>query len=434
MPRRPKVPRPALALDRFTLDNGLRVVVAPDRSVSTVAIAVHYDVGFRSEPEGRSGFAHLFEHLMFQGSVNLAKGEADRLIEGNGGVLNGSTRPDFTNYISVLPSNALELGLFLEADRMRGLRLDEDNLRNQIDVVKEEIRVNVLNRPYGGFPWIDLPAIKFSTFNNAHNGYWSFFDLDAATVDDAAEFFAAYYAPANAVLSVAGDVDAGAVMDVVERRFGDIPARPAPPVPDFSEPLPERERRGTKHDRMAPMPAMAVGYRVPDPIAAFEEFLATVLLAEVLTEGEASRLHRRLVKQERVATHVVGMVGTFGDPFEVRDPTMLQVLAYHPGATADDVLTAVDDEVTGVTDGVRDDELQRVVTGLVSGYLRRLDNLLQRAEVLAVLEQQRSRAELVNELPAALAAVEAEAVVKAAAQWLQPTHRAVLEVVPGEPG
>src|SRR5688572_14564060 len=166
-----KIPKPALAVERFKLANGLRVVLGQDRSAPTVAITVNYDVGFRSEPEGRTGFAHLFEHLMFQGSEHLEKGEADKLIEGNGGVMNGSTSSDYTNYISMLPSNALELGLFLEADRMRSTRIDAESLQNQIDVVKEEIRVNVLNRPYGGFPWIDLPPIMFESFNNAHNGY-----------------------------------------------------------------------------------------------------------------------------------------------------------------------------------------------------------------------------------------------------------------------
>jgi zinc protease len=160
MPTRSKaarIPAPTLAVERFTLANGLRVVLGPDRSAPTIATTVNYDVGFRSEPEGRTGFAHLFEHLCFQGSHTLEKGEADRLIEGNGGLGNGSTRSDYTNYLAMMPSNALELALFLEADRMRGVRLTEENLRNQIDVVKEEIRVNVLNRPYGGFPWIDLP-------------------------------------------------------------------------------------------------------------------------------------------------------------------------------------------------------------------------------------------------------------------------------------
>jgi len=429
---RAKIPKPSLDVERFTLPNGLRVVLGPDRSAPSVAITVNYDVGFRSEPEGRTGFAHLFEHLMFQGSANLEKGEADKLIEGNGGVLNGSTRSDYTNYISMLPANALELGLFLEADRMHSTRINEENLQNQIDVVKEEIKVNVLNRPYGGFPWIDLPPILFDTFNNAHNGYGSFVDLDSATVADAQDFFDTFYAPANALLSVTGDFDVATITALIEKHFGPVKKRKAPKVPNCSEPLPTRERRQSKVDAMAPMPALAAGYRVPNPIAEFEAYLAAVVLVEVLTDGEASRLHQRLVKNDRVASHVGGMIGTFGDPFDVRDPTMLQLLAYHPGATADQVLAAIDEEVERIVDdGVADDELHRVQTSLVSGHLRRLDPLLQRSMLLATLEQQRGHGELVNEIPGLLGAVDAASVVKAAESWLRATGRAVLEVQPG---
>ena len=161
-------------------------MLAPDRSAPVVGVAVLYDVGIRSEPEGRTGFAHLFEHLMFQGSANLEKLEHFRYVQSSGGMFNGSTHFDYTNYFEALPSNALERGLFLEADRMRSPRITEENLANQIAVVKEEIRVNVLNRPYGGFPWLDLPPRLFDTFANSHNGYGGFVDLESATVDDAA--------------------------------------------------------------------------------------------------------------------------------------------------------------------------------------------------------------------------------------------------------
>ncbi|HET9441813.1 MAG TPA: pitrilysin family protein [Acidimicrobiales bacterium] len=428
---RRKIPKPALAVERFSLPNGLRVVLNPDRSVPTVAVVVNYDVGFRSEPEGRTGFAHLFEHLMFQGSAHLEKGEADKLIEGNGGIENGSTRSDYTNYLSMVPANALELALFLEADRMLAVRLTEENLQNQIDVVKEEIRVNVLNRPYGGFPWIDLPPIMFETFNNAHNGYGSFVDLESATIADAQDFYDKYYAPGNAMLAVSGDLDVAKVAALVEKHFGGIPARVVPPPPDTSEPVPASERRGTKVDPMAPMPALAVGYRVPDPVNALDDYLATIVLTEVLTDGEGSRLHQRLVKRDRVASHVGGMVGTFGDPLDVRDPTMLQLMAYHPAATADQVLAAIDDEVARLAEGIDAEELVRVQTSIISGHLQSLDNLLQRTMTMATLEQQRGHAELMNELPEALAAVQAPAVVAAAERWLASDRRAVLEVQPG---
>ena len=172
-------------VERFTLDNGLRVVLAPDRSVPVVAVSVFYDVGMRNEPEGRTGFAHLFEHMMFQGSANVPKMEHARLVQAAGGTFNGSTHQDYTNYFEALPAEALERALFLEADRMAAPAITEENLRNQIDVVKEEIRVNVLNRPYGAFPWLQLPQIAFESFANTHDGYGSFVDLESSTVDDA---------------------------------------------------------------------------------------------------------------------------------------------------------------------------------------------------------------------------------------------------------
>ena len=432
VPRRPTLPRPRLAVERFALDNGLRVVLSPDRSAPTVGIAVFYDVGFRSEPEGRTGFAHLFEHLMFQGSASLEKGEADRLIEGNGGLGNGSTHADYTNYITQLPSNALELGLFLEADRMRAARLTEETLRNQIDVVKEEIRVNVLNRPYGGFPWIDLPPVMFSTYNNAHNGYGSFVDLESATTDNAADFFRKYYCPANAVLSVAGDLDVDDAAALIERHFGDIPKRRPPARPDFSEPLPKGERRQATVDALAPLPALAVGYRVPDPVGNLAEFLPVVVLGDILAGGEASRLYQRLVKRDRTATHAFGMVGTFGDPFDVRDPTMLQLLAYlPPGTPVEAVLKGIDDEIDALAQSVPGAEVDRVVTGMASEWFRQLDGVLERAMVIGVLEQQRARPQLVNELPTMLTEVTPSSVASAAEAWLRGRRRAVLEVVPG---
>ena len=428
-PRR--LPRSKLAIERLSLANGLRVVLSPDRSAPAVGIAVFYDVGFRSEPEGRTGFAHLFEHLMFQGTVNLAKGEADRLIEGNGGQSNASTHPDFTVYISQLPSNALELGLFIEADRMRGARLTTEALRNQIDVVKEEINVNVNNRPYGGFPWIDLPPIMFTTYNNAHNGYGSFVDLEAATLGDVEEFFDRFYAPGNAVLCVTGDFDVTKTISLIEAQFGPIRARPVSARPSWAEPVPTSERRSSKVDPLAPLPALAVAYRVPDPIEDVDDFLAAIILGDLLGGGEAGRLYQRMAKTDRLVTDVSAQVGAFGDPFEMRDPTTLQLLMWHPDTPVDKLLSVIDEEIASVVDGVGGDEVRRVVTSIVSGHLRQLDNVLQRAEVIGLLEQQRSRPELVNELPARLEAVTPAAISEVARRWLRPDSRAILELVAG---
>ena len=251
--------------ERLKLRNGLRVVLAPDRSAPVVAVAVYYDVGIRSEPQGRTGFAHLFEHLMFQGSASLAKMELVNQISSSGGVLNGSTRLDYTNYYEMLPSNALDRALFLEADRMGWPAVTEENLANQIAVVKEEIRVNVLNEPYGGFPWLTLAPVLYETWANAHDGYGSFEDLSQASLDDARDFFDAYYAPGNAVLAVTGDFEVDHAAELVHRHFDPVPKRAVPPRPDFDEPAPTTERRGEQKDDMAPAPAVALGWRVPDP-------------------------------------------------------------------------------------------------------------------------------------------------------------------------
>jgi predicted Zn-dependent peptidase len=432
MPARPKAPRLAFPIERRQLANGLRVVLSPDTSSPTVAVAVYYDVGFRSEPVGRSGFAHLFEHLMFEGSATLEKMEHARLVQGSGGTFNGSTSSDYTNYFEALPSSALELGLFLEADRMRAVRLSEETLENQIAVVKEEIRVNVMNRPYGGFPWIYLPPVMFSTYNNAHNGYGSFEDLEAATVGDAADFFERFYTPSNAVLSVVGDFEVDEAITFVERHFGEIAGRAAPERPRFSEPLPVGEHRAEHHDAMAPTPAIALGYRVPHPIVEVDDYLAAVVLADVLAEGRASRLFRRLVQEQRLASHVSAYVGTFGNAFEVRDPTMLQVLAYYaPEVDADAIVSVVDEVVGEVVTGIDDEEVERATTAMASGAVARVDNFVQRALSLAVTEQQRQKPELVNDLPATLYEVDAKRVGRAADEWLRPARRAVLELVPG---
>ena len=261
-PAGPAIPSPSYDVVRSTLANGLRVVLSRDTTAPVVGVAVYYDVGFRSEPEGRTGFAHLFEHLMFQGSENVGKAQHPAYVQGAGGIFNGSTHPDYTNYFQLLPSGALELALFLEADRMRAPKLTQENLENQIAVVQEEIRVNVLNRPYGGFPWITLPPVAFDSFANAHNGYGDFAELQAATLEDAATFFDAYYAPGNAVLSVAGDIDPDATLALIDKHFGAISARKVPVRPSFAEAVWPRSQ--VLVDKLRAEPALAAGYGVPD--------------------------------------------------------------------------------------------------------------------------------------------------------------------------
>ena len=426
------LPSPSFDLHPVTLSNGLRVVLAPDRSAPVVGIAVLYDVGIRSEPEGRTGFAHLFEHLMFQGSANLEKLEHFRYVQSSGGMFNGSTHFDYTNYFEALPSNALERGLFLEADRMLSPRITEENLANQIAVVKEEIRVNVLNRPYGGFPWLELPPVLFDTFPNAHNGYGGFVDLESATVDDATDFFHRYYAPANAVLAVAGDVDVDETVALIEKHFGGIPKRRRPVRPNFGEPPLASERRAVTTDAHAPIPAVAIGYRVPDPVAQLDDHLAGVLLSEILTEGDASRLQRRLVYRDRLVTDVSAYLGEFGDPFDERDPTAFTITAHYPNPESlGRILAVVDEELARVAaDGLEPGELDRVRTRTVSVLFRDLDAVLSRALEFAKFELIFGRAELISELPDRLTAVTG-ADVQAAAAALRPEGRAVVELIAG---
>src|SRR5215471_14108812 len=227
------------------LDNGLKVVLSPDHTSPKTVVAVYYGIGFRIEPRDRTGFAHLFEHMMFQGSGNLGKMEFIKLVQSNGGILNGSTRFDFTNYFEIVPSNTLETALWAEADRMKGLAINADNLKNQQEVVKNEVKVNVLNRAYGGFPWLDLPQYANTNWYNAHNFYGDLAHLDAATLEDVSKFFKTFYAPNNAVLVVVGDFDPAQTMAWVQKYFGGIPSSPLPPRADISEPRQEKEKRAT---------------------------------------------------------------------------------------------------------------------------------------------------------------------------------------------
>src|SRR5207248_1024091 len=232
----------------YKLTNGLRIVLSPDHSAPTVAVAVYYRIGFRVEPKDRTGFAHLFEHMMFQGSQNLGKMEMIKLVQQNGGTLNGSTRFDFTNYFEIVPANKLETMLWAEADRMRGLAVNEDNLKNQHGVVGNEVKVNVLNRPYGGFPWLDMPQYANTNWYNAHNFYGDLKDIESATLPEVQSFFKTYYAPNNAALAIVGDFDPKQARQFVEKYFGGIKSSQLPAPPDLTEAKQEKEKRAAKVD------------------------------------------------------------------------------------------------------------------------------------------------------------------------------------------
>src|ERR1700737_673498 len=238
-------------VEYYKLPNGLRVVLSPDHTSPIICVGVYYHIGFRIEPRDRTGFAHLFEHMMFQGSQNLGKMEFIKLVQQNGGILNGSTRFDFTNYFEVLPANKLETALWAEADRMGGLAVTQDNLKNQQGVVGNEVKVNVLNRPYGGFPWIDMPMAANANSFNAPNFYGDLADIDAATLKDVQDFFKTYYAPNTAALAITGDFELLEAKKFIEKYFGPLKTSQLPGVPDLTEPRQEKEKRNTKIDALA---------------------------------------------------------------------------------------------------------------------------------------------------------------------------------------
>ena len=426
------IPGADYPINRLTLANGLRVVLAPDRSSGVVGVAVHYDVGFRSEPEGRTGFAHLFEHLMFQGSESLPKLEHFRLVQSSGGVFNGSTHTDYTDYFEVLPAAALERGLFLEADRMRAPRITAENLANQVDVVSEEIRLNVLNRPYGGFPWIDLPPVLFESFANAHNGYGDFVDLNAATVADCADFFEKFYTPANAVLTVCGDFDLDRAGDLIDAHFGDVPHRPAPARPSFAEPAPTSVRRVEQRDALAPAPAFAVGWRLPDPVADLPGYLAHVLLGQVLSDGESSRLQSAIVAEAGLATEIWAGPGLMGGPLDARDPDVFVLGGLHTSdVPADTVIDAANAQVAAVAgDGPSEPERHRAIARFTAGLYRENDSISARTRSIGSLELLHGRAELLGEIPQLLEQITPEHIA-AAARSLDPARCAILTIVPG---
>src|SRR5579862_3844811 len=290
----PPAPPLRIPVSYYTLPNGLRVVLSRDTTAPTVVVGVYYHIGFRLEPRDRTGFAHLFEHFMFQGSANLGKAEFIRLVESNGGVLNGSTRFDFTNYFEVVPANALEPMLWAEADRMRGLALTQATLENQQGVVKSEVRVNVINQPYGGFPWLTMPQYANTNWYNAHNFYGDLRDLDAATLADAQSFFKAYYSPGNAALVIAGDFDPQQARSWVTKYFQSIPDSPRPTRPDVTEPPQQHEIRASLDDTLATRPALAVAYHMPPRNS--PEYYAMGLIDRILLHGNDSRLYQTLVQ------------------------------------------------------------------------------------------------------------------------------------------
>ena len=359
-----------IPVEHKILSNGLHIVIAPDPAAPVVTVGVYYKIGFRLEPQGRSGFAHLFEHMMFQGSENAGKMQHIKLINSSGGVLNGSTMYDVTNYYEAVPSNALERILWLEADRMRALKVDDENLRNQRDVVKEEVRVNVMNQPYGGFPWLDMPPVAFRNWANAHNFYGDFADLDAASLTDVQAFFSTYYIPNNAVLLILGDVSASDGFALAEKYFANIPPGPLPKFADPTEPKQSEERRGDVVEKFGTLPAMAIGYVMPERRT--PDWCAMALLDQALHGGRAGRIYRELVLEKQLAVEADGGID---DIFGYNGPTQMTTRILHkPEIASEATLAAFDAIIRAIQEkGITDAELEQLKVKWRSDYFATLE-------------------------------------------------------------
>jgi len=414
------------------LPNGLRVVVSENHEAPVVVVEVMYRIGFRIEPKNRTGFAHLFEHMMFQGSEHVGKFEHVRIVNENGGVLNGSTRFDHTNYFEVMPSNTLELAMWLEADRMRSLKITPENLKNQQNVVSEEVRVNVLNQPYGAFEWLGLPQKANVNWYNAHNFYGDLSDIEAATLDDVKSFFDTYYAPNNAVLVVVGDATADDVMRLAEKHFGSIPSRPVPPLPDISEPPQTSEKKFTEGDKLATTPAIAFGYHLPPRMS--RDFYALSLLDPLLVGDESAKLYQSLMKEKQIASAVSGGFNYgLGNNFDYSGPMLYTFrVDYKPDLHGEDVLKAVDEVIGAIQQkGITEDELKRAKVNFRSSFFEILEGGIipgfGRSDLLAAFSLYDDDPNRINTILGELDKVTIADVQEAARKYLAVTNRTSID-------
>jgi zinc protease len=421
---------PEVPIERHELDNGLRVVLSPDDSAPIVAVNLWYDVGSKHEKPGRTGFAHLFEHMMFQGSEHVDKGEHFALVQAAGGTLNASTWLDRTNYFETLPSHELELGLWLESDRLGSLlpAMTQEKLDNQREVVKNERRWSVDNQPYG--TWDERIQDKLFPADHSyhHSTIGSMEDLDAASLEDVSEFFASYYAPNNAVLTVAGDFEPGTAMQMIERHFGPIPANPAiPPAPDMSvAPNLGGEIREVVADRV-PLPRVYFAFRMP--VFGTNAFEALTVASDLLGTGRASRLYRSLIRERQLAQDV----SVFPFPI-VGGASMFTMWATaRPGISHEQLEGALMAEVDALTESpASDEELERVRNLHAAAVESSLERISERADRLSMYACLFDEPQRINTEVSRYVAVGAEGVRAAMGETLRRDNRLVLTYVPAE--
>lgn len=406
-----------------TLTNGLRVITVEDHSAPVVSIAVNYNVGSRDERRGRTGFAHLFEHMMFQGSENIGKSEQMILVFNNGGVLNGTTNEDRTLYFEALPANQLDLALFLEADRMRSLAITKENLDNQRNAVQEERRLGLDNQPYGKSGEVQQDLL-YDNFAYKHSVIGSMEDLTAANVDDVAEFFKIYYAPNNAVLALVGDFDTKDALARITKQFESIPRQPNPPAVDMTEPEQKAERRATVDDVLARVPRVDLAFKAVTGNTA--DFYALQVLSAALQGGQSSRLYQKLVKEKELTTGVNGFMD------EKRGLGALYIGAnLRPGAKTDAVETSIYEEIERLKkEPIADWELQKAKNSTRRAFINNLQSSLSRAVNLTQYSIYYSDPSLINSRLDKVAAVTKEDVQRVANKYLRDTNRTVVITMP----
>jgi predicted Zn-dependent peptidase len=407
----------------YKLKNGLRVILAEDHNAPTYSIAVTYNAGSRDEKAGRTGFAHLFEHMMFQGSENVGKGEHLIIVENNGGGVNGNTTPDRTQYFETLPANQIDLGLFIEADRMRSLVINQANLDNQRATVQEERRQRVDNQPYGK-TFEAVYDLAFDNFANKHSTIGSMEDLNAATVKDVSDFFRTYYAPNNAVLTVVGDFDSTELMKKIERYFDDIPQQTPPAAPNVAEPKQTAERRRTIEDPLAQLPRLDIVYKMP--AGNTPETYALDYASDVLSRGQSSRLYQRLVREKELVTNASCGLDSR------RGPGLFWCsLSLRPGKDPAEVEKALYEELDKIkNEPITDAEVEKEKMAVKRAQAEQLETTGYRAQALGEYAVFYNEPALINTYGTKLLAVTKAQIQQAAKSFLTDTNRSVVLTLP----
>ena len=416
-------PVPRIQFTDTRLKNGLRLIVSEEHAAPMFSIVVNYNVGSRDERMGRTGFAHLFEHMMFKGSENVGSGEHPYLMFMNGGSMNGTTNKDRTMYYESLPTNQLDLALFLEADRMRSLAITKAILDNQRNAVQEERRLGVDNQPYGK-TFEKLDELAYENFAYKHSTIGSMADLDAASVEDVAAFFKTYYAPNNAVIAIVGDVDAKSTIEKVRKYFETIPSQPAPPPVDMAEPAQTEERRATLEDPLARLTRIDMAYKVPPSSSPDDD--ALTVMATILSGGRSGRFYEAIVREKQLATNVSA------GSSESRGPGLFNVVGMtQPAKSVADLEAAIDIEIEKLKTGpIADWEIEKARTGARSGFVNSVGSSLQRAVLLSQYAMFYDKPDLINTRAESIAKVTAADVQRVARQYLVKTGRTVVTTAP----